>query len=168
MTLLAPALLAALVVTQTLANGDEIGDDADGRSRRAPSWHCAPARSSAAWCSPRRSPPACARSDAARVNRTSAPLIPPSKSGSLGRHADPMTATTHTETPNTNDNSLDGARAWFREEGLARPSDGRVIGGVSAAFARRFGINPFVARVITVASDRLLARVRGAVGADAL
>ena len=63
-----------------------------------------------------------------------------------------MNATTHTETPNTNDNSLDGARAWFREEGLARPTDGRVIGGVSAAFARRFGINPFVARVITVAA----------------
>ena len=63
-----------------------------------------------------------------------------------------MTATTHTETPNTNDNSLGGARAWFREEGLSRPSEGRVIGGVSAAFARRYGINPFVARVITVAT----------------
>ena len=63
-----------------------------------------------------------------------------------------MTATTHTETPNTNDNSLDGARAWFREAGLARPREGRVIGGVSAAFARRYGMNPFVARVITVAA----------------
>lgn len=63
-----------------------------------------------------------------------------------------MNATTHTETPNTNDNSLAGARAWFAEEGLSRPRDGRVIGGVSAAFARRFGMNPFVARVITVAA----------------
>ena len=63
-----------------------------------------------------------------------------------------MTATAHSETPNTNDNSLAGARAWFREEGLARPLEGRVIGGVSAAFARRYGINPFVARVITVAA----------------
>ena len=63
-----------------------------------------------------------------------------------------MTATTHTDNPNINDNSLDGARAWFRQEGLARPAEGRVIGGVSAAFARRYGVNPFVARVITIAA----------------
>ena len=63
-----------------------------------------------------------------------------------------MTATTHTETPNINDNSLGGARAWFREQGLSRPSEGRAIGGVSAAFARRYGMNPFVARVVTVAA----------------
>jgi len=63
-----------------------------------------------------------------------------------------MTATTHTDNPKINDNSLDGARAWFRHEGLARPTEGRVIAGVSAAFARRHGINPFVARVITVAA----------------
>ena len=63
-----------------------------------------------------------------------------------------MNATTHTENRNINDNSLDGARAWFREEGLARPREGRVIGGVSAAFGRRFGVNPFVARVITIAA----------------
>ncbi|MET0615866.1 MAG: PspC domain-containing protein [Thermoleophilaceae bacterium] len=62
-----------------------------------------------------------------------------------------MTATTHTETPNTNHSSIDGARAWFAEEGLARPREGRVIAGVSAAFARRHGIDPLVARVITVA-----------------
>ena len=63
----------------------------------------------------------------------------------------PVTANAHTETQ-TNDNSLDGARAWFAEQGLTRPSDGRVIAGVSAAFGRRFGVNPFVARVITVAA----------------
>lgn len=63
-----------------------------------------------------------------------------------------MTATTHTETPNINDNSLNGARAWFRQEGLARPAEGRVIAGVSAAYARRYRVNPFVARVITVAA----------------
>jgi phage shock protein C len=63
-----------------------------------------------------------------------------------------MNSTTHAETPNTNDNSISGARAWFREEGLARPREGRVIAGVSAAFARRHGMNPFVARVITVAT----------------
>ncbi|HEX6651793.1 MAG TPA: PspC domain-containing protein [Thermoleophilaceae bacterium] len=63
-----------------------------------------------------------------------------------------MTATAHTDRSRVNDNSIDGARAWFAEEGLSRPTGGRVIGGVSAAFARRFGINPFVARVITVAA----------------
>ena len=63
-----------------------------------------------------------------------------------------MNATTHTENRNINDNSLDGARAWFAEQGLSRPSDGRMIGGVSAAFARRFGVNPFVARFVTIAA----------------
>jgi phage shock protein C len=63
-----------------------------------------------------------------------------------------MTATTNTDNRNINDNSLDGARAWFAEQGLSRPSDGGVIGGVSAAFARRFGVNPFVARVVTIAA----------------
>ena len=63
-----------------------------------------------------------------------------------------MTANTHTDNRNINDNSLDGARAWFREQELARREQGRVIAGVSAAFARRYGINPFVARAITVAA----------------
>jgi phage shock protein PspC (stress-responsive transcriptional regulator) len=62
-----------------------------------------------------------------------------------------MSTTAQTTNP-VNDNSLDGARAWFAEQGLTRPSDGRVIGGVSAAFARRFGVNPFVARAITIAA----------------
>ena len=63
-----------------------------------------------------------------------------------------MTTTTDTSTQITNHNSLAGARAWFAEKGLSRPTDGRVIAGVSAAFGRRFGVNPFVARVITVAA----------------
>ena len=35
------------------------------------------------------------------------------------------------------DASLSGARAWFAENGLSRPRDGRVVGGVAAAFSRR-------------------------------
>ena len=58
--------------------------------------------------------------------------------------------TTHAPTPT--DNSIDGARTWFAEEGLSRRRDDRVIAGVSGAFARRFGVNPFVARIITVAA----------------
>jgi phage shock protein C len=47
----------------------------------------------------------------------------------------------------TNDASLSGARAWFADNGLSRPRDGRLLGGVSAAFSRRYGINRLVARL---------------------
>ena len=63
-----------------------------------------------------------------------------------------MTANAQTSNPTTTDNTLDGARAWFAEHDLSRTRDDRVIAGVSGAFARRFGINPFLARVITVAA----------------
>jgi phage shock protein PspC (stress-responsive transcriptional regulator) len=56
-----------------------------------------------------------------------------------------MSTTTH---PNANDASLDGARAWFSERRLTRPRDGRLLAGVSAGFARRYEINPLVARLI--------------------
>ena len=62
-----------------------------------------------------------------------------------------MTTTAETTNPTTTDNTLNGARAWFAEQGLSRSADHRVIAGVSGAFARRLGINPFVARVITIA-----------------
>jgi phage shock protein C len=71
---------------------------------------------------------------------------------SVSRHPDPMTANAHTNNPTTTDNTLDGARAWFTEHGLTRTRDDRVIAGVSGAFARRFRVNPFLARVITVAA----------------
>src|SRR4029450_11086557 len=71
---------------------------------------------------------------------------------SVPRHPDPMTANAHTNNPTTTDNTLDGARAWFTEHGLTRTRDDRVIAGVSGAFARRFRVNPFLARVITVAA----------------
>ena len=63
-----------------------------------------------------------------------------------------MTANAQTSNPTTTDNTLDGARAWFAEQGLSRTRDDRVIAGVSGAFARRFGVNPFLARVMTVAA----------------
>jgi phage shock protein PspC (stress-responsive transcriptional regulator) len=62
-----------------------------------------------------------------------------------------MTATADTGNPTPTDNSLHGARAWFAEKGLSRSRDDRVIAGVSGAFARRYRVNPFVARVIAVA-----------------
>ena len=55
--------------------------------------------------------------------------------------------------PNTTDASLKGARAWFADNELSRPREGRLLAGVSAAFARRYGVNRLVARLaaLTVA-----------------
>jgi phage shock protein C len=48
------------------------------------------------------------------------------------------------------DNSLAGARAWFAQKGLSRPREGRVLAGVCAGFARRYDINPLVARLLGI------------------
>ena len=48
------------------------------------------------------------------------------------------------------DNSLAGARAWFAQRGLSRPREGRLLAGVCAGFARRYDINPLVARLLGV------------------
>jgi phage shock protein PspC (stress-responsive transcriptional regulator) len=65
-----------------------------------------------------------------------------------------------TATPNTNvnvnDSSLAGARAWFAHKGLTRPREGRVLGGVAAGFARRYDVNPLVARIIAAGSALVL------------
>jgi phage shock protein C len=50
------------------------------------------------------------------------------------------------------DSSLAGARAWFAQKGLTRPREGRVLAGVSAGYARRYDVNPLVARLITIAT----------------
>lgn len=36
----------------------------------------------------------------------------------------------------------------FRREGLVRPIDGRVLGGVCAGLGRRFGLDPWPARLL--------------------
>ena len=36
----------------------------------------------------------------------------------------------------------------FRSQGLVRPNDGRVLGGVIAGLGRRFGIDPWPARLL--------------------
>jgi phage shock protein C len=38
----------------------------------------------------------------------------------------------------------------FRSQGLVRPVDGRVLGGVCAGLGRRFGIDPWPARLLFV------------------
>lgn len=62
-----------------------------------------------------------------------------------------MTAHIHPET-DPMESSIDGARAWFRRQGLTRPRDGKWIAGVAAAFARRYDWNPLVVRLVVVAS----------------
>ena len=37
-------------------------------------------------------------------------------------------------------------------QGLVRPRHGRIIGGVCAGLARRFGIDPWIARLIFIAT----------------
>jgi phage shock protein PspC (stress-responsive transcriptional regulator) len=61
-----------------------------------------------------------------------------------------MTTATYPQS-DLDDNSLAGAREWFHRKGLTRPRQGRVLGGVAASFARRYDVNPLVARLLTIA-----------------
>lgn len=54
------------------------------------------------------------------------------------------------------DASLASARTWFADNGLARPKERRLLGGVSAAFARRYETSLLVTRLATIAGAILL------------
>jgi phage shock protein PspC (stress-responsive transcriptional regulator) len=45
---------------------------------------------------------------------------------------------------------MESIHAAFRREGLVRVKDGRVLGGVVAGLGRRFGIEPWPARLLFV------------------
>jgi phage shock protein PspC (stress-responsive transcriptional regulator) len=45
---------------------------------------------------------------------------------------------------------MDSVRDSFRQQGLVRPREGRVLAGVCAGLGRRFGISATVARVLFV------------------
>jgi phage shock protein PspC (stress-responsive transcriptional regulator) len=62
------------------------------------------------------------------------------------------TGTPQADPPSTepSGNSLAGARAWFARQGLSRPRQGRMLGGVAAAFARRYDVHPLVVRVAAI------------------
>jgi phage shock protein PspC (stress-responsive transcriptional regulator) len=47
--------------------------------------------------------------------------------------------------------SLASARAWFAANGLSRPKEKRMLGGVSAGLARRYKVDRFVMRILVVA-----------------
>jgi phage shock protein C len=38
----------------------------------------------------------------------------------------------------------------FRRQGLVRPREGRVLAGVCAGLGRRFGLTPWVARILFI------------------
>jgi phage shock protein PspC (stress-responsive transcriptional regulator) len=44
------------------------------------------------------------------------------------------------------------ARAWFAQQGLTRPLNGRWLGGVCAGLAARIGVPAVLVRVLFVAS----------------
>jgi phage shock protein C len=41
-------------------------------------------------------------------------------------------------------------RSTFARQGLIRPQDGRILGGVCAGVGRRFGLTPWVSRLLFV------------------
>jgi phage shock protein C len=45
---------------------------------------------------------------------------------------------------------MNDIHAWFRRQGLVRPSSDRVLGGVCAGLGRRFGIDPWPMRLLFV------------------
>ncbi len=45
---------------------------------------------------------------------------------------------------------MNDIREYFRRQGLVRPRDGRVLGGVIAGLGRRFGLAPWPARLAFV------------------
>jgi phage shock protein PspC (stress-responsive transcriptional regulator) len=61
-----------------------------------------------------------------------------------------MTTATHDQV-DSHESSLRGARAWFAEKGLTRPHEGRVLSGVAAGCARRYDLNPLLARLLVIA-----------------
>jgi phage shock protein PspC (stress-responsive transcriptional regulator) len=75
--------------------------------------------------------------------------------GHPGETEDMMSVATHPPVT-SHDNSLSGARAWFAEKGLSRPRKGRLLAGVFASFARRYDVNPLVARVLGIATILIL------------
>ena len=41
-------------------------------------------------------------------------------------------------------------RSTFAQQGLIRPRDGRILGGVCAGIGRRFGLTPWISRLLFV------------------
>jgi phage shock protein C len=51
---------------------------------------------------------------------------------------------------------MNSVQRAFADQGLVRPQSGRVLGGVCAGLAHRFGLDPWLARLIFVVLLMLL------------
>jgi phage shock protein C len=69
-------------------------------------------------------------------------------SGPVVGHAWSTTKTTGERKPARKENLMDTVYSSMRQHGLVRPLEGRVLGGVVAGLARRFGIDPWPARLL--------------------
>ena len=58
--------------------------------------------------------------------------------------------------PATEAASFSSARDWFGANGLSRPSERRVLGGVSAGLARRYSVDRLVMRLAMIAGVLVL------------
>ncbi len=67
-----------------------------------------------------------------------------------------MTTATATTPVSTSDSSIAGARNWFAENRLVRQREGRLLGGVWGGFAKRYGVNPLVMRLLGLMSMLVL------------
>ncbi|HEY7225812.1 MAG TPA: PspC domain-containing protein [Micromonosporaceae bacterium] len=45
---------------------------------------------------------------------------------------------------------MDDIHSSFRGQGVVRPREGRILGGVCAGLGRRFGLSPWTARILFV------------------
>ena len=45
---------------------------------------------------------------------------------------------------------MNDIRSTFAHQGLSRPRDGRILGGVCAGIGRRFGLTPWISRLLFV------------------
>ena len=45
---------------------------------------------------------------------------------------------------------MNDVRTSFANQGLIRPRDGRILGGVCAGLGRRFGLTPWISRLLFV------------------
>jgi phage shock protein PspC (stress-responsive transcriptional regulator) len=61
------------------------------------------------------------------------------------------TATAPSPQPAGESASFGSGRAWFRDNGLTRPKEKRMLGGVSAGLARRYDVDRFVMRLAMIA-----------------
>jgi phage shock protein C len=68
-----------------------------------------------------------------------------------GAHDSPPTSTTTRPAP-SGGGGLAESRTWLSSQGLMRPRQGRMIAGVCAGLARRWGMPVFLVRVLMVAA----------------